>query len=498
MGNPKAFLEIHRQEAGYRPIHDRIHDFGEVEQTLSTHLRREQASRCMDCGVPFCHWACPLGNKAPEWNDALYKGDWELAYRLLNRTNPFPEFTGRICPALCEKACVLNRFNHEPTTNREDEAAITEMAFQEGFVTPRTDIKRNGKTVAVIGAGPAGLTCANDLNQMGFTVTVFEKNEAAGGLLRYGIPNFKLNKAIIDRRIKLMEQEGIEFKFGVEFRVESVESSEKSVECRVESVEFATASDGSIERTAVANSKLYTLNSQLSNYDAIVIATGTPTARDLKAPGRELKGVHFALELLSQQNRVLAGMEFLPEASGKAERSKDERITAKGKDVLVIGGGDTGSDCIGTAHRQGCKSVTQIEIMPKPVEGPEDPQNPWPNWPRTLKTTSSHEEGCTRRWNINTLEFLGENGKLTGVKVQEIDWKPNPEGGRPIMVEKGQPEIIKAELCLLAMGFLKPEHPEYPENVFVCGDAQNGASLVVRAMASGRQAAERVAKAFTS
>ena len=214
MGNPKAFLEIHRQEAGYRPIHDRIHDFGEVEQTLSTRERKLQASRCMDCGVPFCHWACPLGNKAPEWNDALYKGDFELAYQLLTSTNPFPEFTGRICPALCEKACVLNRFNHEPTTNREDECAIIEMAFQEGFILPRTDITRNGKKVAIIGAGPAGLAAANDLNHMGFTVTVFEKNEAAGGLLRYGIPNFKLNKAIIDRRLRLMEAEGITFNYG--------------------------------------------------------------------------------------------------------------------------------------------------------------------------------------------------------------------------------------------------------------------------------------------
>ena len=456
MGNPKAFLEIHRQEAGYRPIHDRIHDFGEVEQTLSSRERKLQASRCMDCGVPFCHWACPLGNKAPEWNDALYKGDWELAYRLITSTNPFPEFTGRICPALCEKACVLNRFNHEPTTNREDEAAIIEMAFQEGFIQPKTDIARNGKKVAVIGAGPAGLAAANDLNQKGYSVTVFEKNEAAGGLLRYGIPNFKLNKAIIDRRLRLMEAEGIEFKYG-------------------EAIDLTS-----------------NLSPLTSDYNAVVISTGTPTARDLKAPGRELKGVHFALELLSQQNRVLAGIEFLPEASGKAERSKDERITAKGKDVLVIGGGDTGSDCIGTAHRQGCKSVTQIEIMPKPVEGPEDPQNPWPNWPRTLKTTSSHEEGCTRRWNINTLEFLGKDGHLTGVKVQEIDWKPNPEGGRPIMVEKGKPEIIKAELVLLAMGFLKPEHPEYPKNVFVCGDAANGASLVVRAMARCKQTAKAI------
>ena len=219
MGNPKAFLEIHRQEAGYRPIHDRIHDFGEVEQTLSTRERKLQASRCMDCGVPFCHWACPLGNKAPEWNDALYKGDWELAYRLLNSTNPFPEFTGRICPALCEKACVLNRFNHEPTTNREDECAITEAAFREGYITPRTGIKRNGKKVAVIGAGPAGLAAANELNQRGYTVTVFEKNEAAGGLLRYGIPNFKLNKAVIDRRISILEAEGITFKYGQEIKM---------------------------------------------------------------------------------------------------------------------------------------------------------------------------------------------------------------------------------------------------------------------------------------
>jgi len=446
MGNPKAFLEIHRQEAGYRPIHDRIHDFGEVEQTLNTRERKLQASRCMDCGVPFCHWACPLGNKAPEWNDALFKGDWELAYHLLTSTNPFPEFTGRICPALCEKACVLNRFNHEPTTNREDEAAIIEAAFREGYIQPHTDIQRNGKKVAVIGAGPAGLAAANALNLMGYTVTVFEKNEAAGGLLRYGIPNFKLNKAIIDRRIHLMEQEGIDFKYG-------------------QPIQYAEA------------------DPQLpGKYDAVVIATGTPVARDLPIKGRELKGVHFALEMLAQQNRVLAGMEF----------NKDERVTAKGKDVLVIGGGDTGSDCIGTAHRQGCKSVTQIEIMPRPVEGPEDPHNPWPEFPRTLKTTSSHEEGCTRRWNINTLEFIGEKGHLTGVKVQEIDWKPNPAGGRPLMVEKGKPELIKAELVLLAMGFLKPEHPAYADNVFVCGDSKNGASLVVRAMASGIETAQKV------
>lgn len=452
MGNPKAFLTVPRVEAGYRPINDRIHDFGEVEQTLNTHDRKEQASRCMDCGVPFCHWACPLGNKAPEWNDALYKGDWELAYRRLNDTNDFPEFTGRICPALCEKACVLNLTDHAATTNRENECAITEAAWRENFITPQ-QYKRNGKTVAVVGAGPAGLVAANRLNKMGYKVTVFDKNEAAGGLLRYGIPNFKLNKAVIDRRINLLVEEGIEFKYNTPVNFEGDKVSEADLEKALG-----------------------------AKFDAVVISTGTPAARDLNIPGRELKGVHLALELLSQQNRVLAGMEF----------SKEERVTAKGKNVLVIGGGDTGSDCIGTSHRQGCKSVTQIEIMPKPVEGPEDPQNPWPNWPRTLKTTSSHEEGCVRRWNINSLEFLGENGKLTGVRVQPIDWKPNPEGGRPIMVEAGEPEIIKAEIVFLAMGFLKPQQPEFPSNVFVCGDAANGASLVVRAMASGRDAAKKV------
>ncbi len=443
MGNPKAFLTVPRKEAGYRPIHDRIHDFGEVEQTLNTRDRQEQASRCMDCGVPFCHWACPLGNKDPEWNDALYRGEWETAYKLLKKTNPFPEFTGRICPALCEKACVLYHTTGEAVTNRENEAAIAERAFLEGYVTIEHPV-RNGKKVAVVGSGPAGLAAANALNYMGYEVTVFEKDEAAGGLLRYGIPNFKLNKQIIDRRIRVMEQEGICFRYGEEIMF--------NIQC-----------------------------SMFHEFSAIILATGTPTARDLNIPGRDLKGVHLALELLSQQNRVLAGMEF----------SKDERITAKGKDVLVIGGGDTGSDCIGTAHRQGCKSVTQIEIMPKPPVG-HNPSTPWPNWPIILKTTSSHEEGCTRRWNINTLEFLGKDGKLTGVRVQEIDWEPNPEGGRPIMVEKGEPEIIKADLVLLAMGFLKPEHPKYPQNVFVCGDAANGASLVVRAIASGLQTATKV------
>ena len=441
MGDYKAFLTIHRKEAGYRPVHDRIHDFGEVEQTLNSNDRRQQASRCMDCGVPFCHWACPLGNKPPEWNDALYRGDWQLAYRLLNSTNDFPEFTGRVCPALCEKACVLNLTEHEPTTNRENEAAVTEHAFEENYVTIHRP-RRNGMNVAVIGSGPAGLVAANRLNLLGYGVTVYDKNEDAGGLLRYGIPNFKLNKAVIDRRIDVMRAEGIEFEFNTTVDPENLPGG----------------------------------------YDAYVMATGTPEARNLDIPGRELKGIYFALDMLAQQNRVLAG----------AEIERGELVSARGKDVLVIGGGDTGSDCIGTAHRQGCRSVTQIEIMPQPPAGPDDPQNPWPNWPRTLKTTSSHEEGCTRRWNINSLRFLGKDGRVTGVEVQQVEWKPSQGGGRPVMQPAGKPEVIKADMVLLAMGFLKPTLPHFAPNVFVAGDAATGASLVVRAMASGKEAAHRV------
>lgn len=441
MGDPKAFLTIPRHEAGYRPIHERIADFGEVEQTLNTSDRRLQASRCMDCGVPFCHWACPLGNRPPEFQDAVFKGEWREAYEILTATNDFPEFTGRICPALCEKSCVLKLSMDSPVTIREDECSVIEAAFREGYVQPR-QFKRNGKRVAVIGSGPAGLAAANQLNHRGYEVTVFEKNEYVGGLLRFGIPNFKLQKTVIDRRVKIMEAEGITFKV-----------------------------NSSIDVTKLPE-----------GFDAYCICTGTPQARDLKVPGRELKGVHFALELLGQQNRVLAGQVF----------DAEHRVTAKGKRVLVIGGGDTGSDCIGTSHRQGAVSVTQIEIMPKPPVG-HNPKTPWPQWPVVLKTSSSHEEGCERRWLLTTNKFI-DNGKghVCGAEVEEVEWLPNPDGGRPIMKPTGKKEIIDCDIVFLAMGFLRPQQPEFPENVFVAGDAATGASLVVRCIAGGRKAAEAV------
>ena len=441
MGNPKAFLTIPRQEAGYRPVHDRINDFGEVEQTLNTSERKQQASRCMDCGVPFCHWACPLGNRPPEFQDALHKGKWEEAYEILSQTNDFPEFTGRICPALCEKSCVLKLAIDAPVTIREDEAAIIEAAFREGYIKPRT-YPRNGKKVAVVGSGPAGMAAANQLNRMGYEVTVFEKDEYVGGLLRFGIPNFKLNKAIIDRRTEIMEAEGITFKTSTPIDVEHLPEG----------------------------------------FDAYCICTGTPQARDLDIPGRDLKGIHFALETLAQQNRVLSGQAF----------SKEERINAKGKHVLVIGGGDTGSDCIGTSNRQGAASITQIEIMPKPPVG-HNPATPWPQWPVVLKTSSSHEEGCTRRWSLTSNRFIGtKDGRVCGVEVEEVEWIPSPDGGRPAMRPTGKKETLKADLVLLAMGFLKPQQPAFASNVFVAGDAATGASLVVRCIAGGRKAAQDI------
>lgn len=440
MGDSKAFLTIPRQEAGYRPIHERITDFSQVEQTLNSHDRKLQASRCMECGVPFCHWACPLGNKQPEFQDALYKGKWREAYQVLTETNDFPEFTGRICPALCEKSCVLKLSCDEPVTIRENEAAIAEAAFREGYVSPLTP-ERNGKTVAVIGAGPAGLSVATRLNAMGYTVTVFDRRSHVGGLMRYGIPNFKLPKEVIDRRVKVLEESGLKFEMGKEIAMDKLPEG----------------------------------------FDAYAICTGTPTARDLTIPGRDLKGIYFALDMLSQQNRILDGESF----------SKDQLVNAKGKKVLVIGGGDTGSDCIGTSIRQGAVSVTQIEIMPQPPVGHND-ATPWPQWPIVLKTTSSHEEGCTRRWSLASNQFIGKNGKLTGVEVEEVEWVPAADGGRPTMKPTGKKEIIETDMVLLAMGFLKPQQPEFSANVFVVGDARNGASLVVRALADGRKVAKEI------
>lgn len=468
MGNPKAFLTIGRKEAGYRPVSDRVRDYGEVEQTLNAEDRRLQASRCMECGVPFCHWSCPLGNKQPEWQDRLYKNDIKGAYALLSMTDDFPEFTGRVCPALCEKGCVLNK-NHEAVTIRENEAAIVERAFNEGYITPKLPKRCTGKRVAVIGSGPAGLACANQLNQRGHYVTVFEKDESVGGLLRFGIPDFKLNKRVIDRRLRLMEAEGVEFRTGVQ-----VGQDIKAADL-------------------------------LSDYDAVCVAIGSGVPRDLTVEGRDLNGVYFALELLQQQNRVVAGAEIAPE----------KRITAKGKNVLVIGGGDTGSDCVGTAIRQGATSVTQIEIMPKPPVG-ENPATPWPYWPAILKTTSSHEEGCDRRWLLDTRRINADAaGNVASVDVEEVEWIRNPETGRMDLVHTGKTETIRAELVLLAMGFTNPvqeglleqlgmetdgrlnvkvddDHRTSVNKVFAAGDVATGASLVVRCIASGRNAAKGI------
>ncbi|WP_243348029.1 glutamate synthase subunit beta [Parabacteroides sp. FAFU027] len=466
MGNPKAFLSILRKEAGYRPISERIMDYSEVEQTLNLEDRKLQASRCMDCGIPFCHWACPVANRQPEWQDLAYKGKWKEAYESLVATDDFPEFTGRICPAPCEKACVLKLSADSPVTIRENEASIVEKAFAEGYIKANPPKYRSGKKVAVIGGGPAGMAAANQLNLKGHTVTLFEKNEAIGGLLRFGIPDFKLNKKIIDRRLALMAEEGVEFKTGVNV------------------------------------GKDITGKEIMEQFDAVCLAVGAEQPRDLPIKGRELKGVYFALEFLGQQNRVVAGKTF----------SDAERISAKGKHVLVIGGGDTGSDCVGTSVRHGAASVTQIEIMPMPPAH-HNPATPWPTYPMVLKTSSSHEEGCTRRWNLETKQFLGKDGQLTEVEIEEVEWRQGETG--MTIHRTGNKETLKVDLVFLAMGFVHPVHEglltelgveldgrknvavnaaqqSSVSKVFAAGDAHLGASLVVRAIASGRKAAEEI------
>lgn len=469
MGDPKGFIKVARKTSGYRPLHERIYDYGEVEQTLNEEDRRLQASRCMDCGIPFCHWGCPVGSKIPEWQDALYRKNDREAYEILHSTNSFPEITGRICPAPCEKSCVL-AIHEEPVTIRENECATVERAFSMGYIIPNPPQVRTGKKVAVIGSGPAGLSAADLLNRAGHTVTVFEKNDAIGGLLRYGIPDFKLNKGIIDRRLNVFKAEGIIFRTNVHVGID------------------------------------VTREELLSEFDAVLLAMGAESARDLKVEGRELQGVYFAMDFLTQQNKVIAGKKIADE----------ERLLAEGKHVLVIGGGDTGSDCVGTSIRQKAASVTQIEILPKPpVERAGN--NPWPYWPNTLRTSSSHEEGCDRKWAISTRRLIGENGVVKQAEIVEVNWDKD-EKGRWIMNEiPGTQQIIPADLVLLSMGFTSPVHSglleklgvEYDERgnvkvnankqssvekIFAAGDVERGASLVVHAIQAGKVAAANIDK----
>ena len=437
-------------------MEERRNDWREVERILGDDELKEQTSRCMNCGQPFCHaYGCPLGNLVPDQNRAVAQGDWKRAYALLSANSDFPEFTSRICPALCESSCV-HGLDEEAVMVRQSEKRIIETAFANGWVVPRPPEKENGKSVAVIGAGPAGLSAAVTLRRRGFAVTVYERRKNIGGLLRYGIPCFKLDKSLIDRRRNVLEAEGIRF----------------VTDCEV-------GKDVSAEWLK-------------KEHDAVVVAIGTPAARDLKIPGRELGGIHLALELLEGQNRFLTG------------EIAEPPINAKGKKVLVIGGGDTGSDCVGTSIRQGAASVTQIEIMPKPPDE-RDTSTPWPLWPYMLRTSSSHKEGCERRWNLNSLKFVGKDG-VEGVEVETVKWEFSPEG-RPLKFRSvpDTKEIIEADLVFLAMGFtgVPAENPivsqlglsqtprtalvaDPARRIFCVGDCASGASLVVRALASGK------------
>ncbi len=474
MGKTTGFIEFDRDIPTKRNINERVRDYLEVEETLSKEKAVEQSARCMDCGVPFCHSGCPLGNIIPEFNDAVYQKNWELAYEILASTNNFPEFTGRICPAPCESSCVL-AINKPAVAIEAIERFIIEKAYEKGYVKANPPEVRTGKTVTIIGSGPAGLAAASQLNKAGHSVTVFERADAIGGLLRYGIPDFKLEKKIIDRRLKTMKAEGITFKtnanVGVNVRAKDL----------------------------------------IEDFDAVLLCGGSTVPRDLNIKGRELKGVHFAMEFLSQQNKRNAHKTLKNDHAGRSYQQGE--ILATDKKVVVIGGGDTGSDCVGTSNRHKAESVTQIELMPMPPQ--ERAENtPWPNWPMMLRTSSSHEEGCERTWSILTKEFVGnEKGELTGVKLVDIAWKV--ENGKMGFEEDPSTErIIPCDLALLAMGFLHPERAEMLEElgvvldergniqaqnyqtqnpkVFAAGDMRRGQSLVVWAISEGREAAREI------
>lgn len=468
MGKVTGFKEYKRKTAEERPVEERIKDSKEVYIKLSENELREQGARCMNCGTPFCNWGCPLGNLIPDWNDMVYNNDWEKAFNRLYLTSNFPEFTGRICPALCEGSCTLG-VNREAVTVKQIELNIIEKAYAEGWIKPNPPRVRTGKSVAVIGSGPSGLAAAAQLNSVGHTVTVFERADEIGGLLRYGIPDYKLEKHVVTRRIQLMKEEGIIFKTNTEVGVN------------------------------------YKTEDLLKEFDAVVLAGGSTIPRDLKAPGRELKGTYFAMDFLRQQNKRVAG-----------KKIDEDEITAKDKVVLVIGGGDTGANCVGTATRQGAKKVYQFEIMPKPpVE--RDVTMPWPEFPRTLKTTSEHEEGCERDWCINTREFTGKDGKLDTLHAVRVEWKKDASGRMQMVEIPGTEFELKVDLVLLAMGFLHPQHDGMLnelgvafdargnvstddsqmtsiKGVFAAGDMHTGQSLVVRAINEGRKVAKSVDK----
>ncbi len=478
MGKPTGFLEYTRVSPQKLKVEERITNFNEFTKPYDDQELNKQAARCMNCGVPFCHHGCPLGNIIPEFNDAVYRQSWAEAYEILISTNNFPEFTGRICPAPCESSCVLG-INQPPVNIEEIEKHIIEIAFEKGYVKPRIPNLRTGKKIAVVGSGPAGLAAAAQLNQAGHQVIVYERDEKPGGLLRYGIPDFKLEKNIIDRRIQVMEEEGIVFK--------------------------CNANVGTNVN----------INDLLREFNAIVLAGGSTIPRDLPIPGREFNGVHYAMHFLKQQNKLVSGSDIFANTQIESNVAS-ELISAKGKKVVVIGGGDTGSDCVGTSNRQGASSVTQFELLPKPPESRNDVM-PWPSYPLVLKTTTSHEEGCDRTWAIATKEFIGdEKGNLTALKTVELDWKS--EDGRPSQfVERpGSEKIIECDLVLLAMGFVAPQklgmlesldveldergnvkasEKEYKTNIskiFTCGDMRRGQSLVVWAISEGRECARMI------